>query len=118
MSFYFVSNTWIIHCGFIVHKHCSVWQYLLQIEYWRWIFRQADGAQSVFEMRKQIRNWLFVDKFNKNNLFSESIIEAVHVDEVYGWSIVVINFGYFACSLSEYSFFIVNKPVHRNVFDF
>jgi hypothetical protein len=42
---------------------------------------------------------MLISKFNKYNLFSKSVIKAVHIDEIDGRSIVVINFGYFKITL-------------------
>lgn len=38
---------------------------------------------------------MFVGDFDKYDLFSEGIVEGVHIDEVNGGAIVVVDFGYF-----------------------
>ena len=45
-------------------------------------FGQTYGTQSILEMWEQVRNGMFITDFDKDNLFSQSVVKAVHVDEI------------------------------------
>ncbi len=60
---------------------------------------ETDGAETVLEMGKQVWDWMFVRDLDKDDLFSKSVVEWVHVDEVNGGAVVVVDFGDFEVAL-------------------
>lgn len=53
-------------------------------------------------MWEQIRDRLLVGDFDEGDFLSECIVETVHVDEVDGGAIGVVDFGDFACAFIEW----------------
>ncbi len=98
MSFDLVSDTGIIHRGLIIGENGSILQYFFEIMNWRWCAWKTNGTETVFKMREQIRYWLFIDQFDESDLLSKSVVKTVHVDEVNGWSVGVVDFGNLANS--------------------
>jgi len=125
MSFYLVSDTGVVHGSSKVSQMGSIRQDFLQIVNGRWESWKTDGTQSVLEVGKQVRNWLFVDDLDENDLLSQGVIEWVHVDEVNGRSVVMIDFGDLEVAWvmekltwGEKRFFVVDVPVHVCILDF
>lgn len=56
----------------------------------------GNGAESVFEVREDVRDGVSVDYFDKVNVVLYSIVEAVEVDEVDWGGLVVLELSYFA----------------------
>ena len=68
---------------------------------------------------------MFVRDFDENDLFSESVVKRVHVDEINGGAVVVIDFGDLEVpwvrkenTRGEKRLLVVDVSVHEGILDF
>lgn len=95
MGFDFVTNARIVHGSSVVSQYCSVGKDFLEVVDEGGVDRETDGTEPVLEVREKVWNGLFIGNFDEDNLLSEGVVKGVHVDEVDGGSVVVVDFGDF-----------------------
>lgn len=101
MGLYLVSDTGIVHGGGVISEDCGIGEDLLKIMDGRGVIGETDSAKTVLEMGEQVCDWMFVGDLDEDYLFSKSVVEWVHVDEVNGGAIVVVDFGDFEVAWGE-----------------
>lgn len=87
-----VSDSGVVHGGAVISENGGISEDFFKIVDWGWVNGETDGTEPVFKMREEVWYWMFVGDLDKYNLFSQSIIKGVHVDEVDGGTVVVIDF--------------------------